>query len=71
MFARLDGRALHPREATYRPFRAAHGRAINQGLAIHFPGPHSKDAHGSKVDGAIAPAEGCSRCAVDLVQWTT
>ena len=30
-----------PREATYLPFRAADGSAIDQGLAIHFPAPHS------------------------------
>jgi tRNA modification GTPase len=35
------GRALRPREATYLPFRAADGSAIDQGLAIHFPAPHS------------------------------
>jgi tRNA modification GTPase len=35
------GRALKLREATYLPFRAADGSAIDQGLAIHFPAPHS------------------------------
>src|SRR5690242_7521223 len=35
------GRALKPREATYLPFRAADGSAIDQGLAIHFPAPNS------------------------------
>jgi len=35
------GRALKPREATYVPFLAADGSAIDQGLAIHFPAPHS------------------------------
>lgn len=35
------GRALKPREATYLPFKAADGSAIDQGLAIHFPAPHS------------------------------
>ncbi|HEX7891960.1 MAG TPA: tRNA uridine-5-carboxymethylaminomethyl(34) synthesis GTPase MnmE [Ramlibacter sp.] len=35
------GRALKPREATYLPFRAGDGSAIDQGLAIHFPAPHS------------------------------
>src|SRR3954468_16535977 len=34
-------RPLKPREATYLPFRAADGSAIDQGLAIHFPAPHS------------------------------
>ena len=37
----LCGRSLKPREATYLPFRAADGSAIDQGLAIHFPAPHS------------------------------
>ena len=35
------GRALVPRHATYRPFVAADGSAIDQGIAIHFPAPHS------------------------------
>ncbi|HYF21361.1 MAG TPA: tRNA uridine-5-carboxymethylaminomethyl(34) synthesis GTPase MnmE [Ramlibacter sp.] len=34
-------RPLKPREATYLPFRAADGTPIDQGLAIHFPAPHS------------------------------
>jgi tRNA modification GTPase len=37
----LCGRSLKAREATYLPFRAADGSAIDQGLAIHFPAPHS------------------------------
>ncbi len=37
----LCGRALRPREATYLPFRAADGSAIDQGLALFFPAPHS------------------------------
>ncbi|EER58354.1 tRNA modification GTPase TrmE [Acidovorax delafieldii 2AN] len=37
----LCGRALKPREATYLPFRDARGEAIDQGLALYFPGPHS------------------------------
>lgn len=37
----LCGRALRPREATYLPFRDAAGQAIDQGLALHFPAPHS------------------------------
>ena len=32
---------LKPREATYLPFRDAGGAAIDHGLAIHFPAPHS------------------------------
>lgn len=35
------GRALLPRQATYLPFRDALGQVIDQGLAIHFPAPHS------------------------------
>ena len=37
----LCGRALQARHATYLPFIAADGQAIDQGLAIHFPAPHS------------------------------
>ena len=37
----LCGKALKPREATYLPFKSADGCAIDQGLAIHVPGPHS------------------------------
>jgi tRNA modification GTPase len=41
VIAAVCGRALKAREATYLPFRAADGSAIDQGLAIHFPAPHS------------------------------
>ena len=37
----LCGRALKAREATYLPFRDADGQPIDQGLALHFPAPHS------------------------------
>jgi tRNA modification GTPase len=37
----ICGRALRPREAAYLPFRAGDGSVIDQGLAIHFPAPHS------------------------------
>ena len=37
----LVGRTLRPREATYLPFLDASGQAIDQGLALWFPGPHS------------------------------
>ena len=37
----LCGKALVPRHATYLPFTAQDGTAIDQGLAIYFPGPHS------------------------------
>ncbi len=35
------GRGLAPRHATYLPFVDAQGVAIDQGIAIHFPAPHS------------------------------
>ena len=34
-------KALQPRMATYVPFLDAAGTAIDKGLAIHFPAPHS------------------------------
>jgi len=37
----LCGKALRPRQAAYLPFREADGTAIDQGLALYFPGPHS------------------------------
>jgi tRNA modification GTPase len=37
----LCGRELAPRHATYGPFLAADGSAIDHGIAIHFPAPHS------------------------------
>ena len=37
----LCGRLLRAREATYLPFLDASGGAIDQGLALHFPAPHS------------------------------
>lgn len=37
----LCGRALAPRVATYGPFRDARGDAIDHGLALYFPAPHS------------------------------
>jgi len=37
----LCGRALQPRVATYGPFKDARGEALDQGLALYFPGPHS------------------------------
>ena len=35
------GRVLTPRVATYLPFLAADGSALDQGLALYFPAPHS------------------------------
>jgi tRNA modification GTPase len=37
----LCGRSLPPRQAVYGPFRGADGQAIDQGLALWFPAPHS------------------------------
>ena len=41
VIAAVCNRALQPRHATYLPFLDAEGQAIDKGLAIHFPGPHS------------------------------
>ena len=37
----ITGRDLAPRVATYGPLRDADGQPIDQGLALHFPAPHS------------------------------
>jgi tRNA modification GTPase len=37
----IVGKPLTPRVATYGALRDAHGDAIDQGLALHFPAPHS------------------------------
>ncbi len=37
----LTGKTLSPRHATYTPFLAADGSALDQGLALWFPAPHS------------------------------
>ncbi|MCS6765407.1 MAG: tRNA uridine-5-carboxymethylaminomethyl(34) synthesis GTPase MnmE [Candidatus Protistobacter heckmanni] len=37
----LCGGPLEPRRATYLPFLDADGTAIDHGIAIHFPAPHS------------------------------
>jgi tRNA modification GTPase len=37
----LCGRSLQPREATYTGFLAQDGLAIDHGLALYFPAPHS------------------------------
>ena len=57
----ICGRPLKAREASYLPFRDAHGEAIDQGLALFFPAPHSYtgedvlelQAHGGPVVGVI------------------
>ena len=38
---RLLGRGLRPRQAHFLPFPDARGHAIDQGLALWFPAPHS------------------------------
>ncbi|MYM63783.1 tRNA uridine-5-carboxymethylaminomethyl(34) synthesis GTPase MnmE [Pseudomaricurvus sp. HS19] len=37
----VTGRELQPRHAHYGPFNDAGGDAIDSGLALYFPGPHS------------------------------
>ena len=37
----LCGRTLKAREANYLPFLASNGDAIDRGLAVYFPAPHS------------------------------
>ncbi|MGE8200037.1 MAG: tRNA modification GTPase, partial [Variovorax sp.] len=37
----ICGRVLKPREATYLPFRDAHGEPVDHGLAVHCPSPNS------------------------------
>jgi tRNA modification GTPase len=41
LIAGLFGRGLEPRRATYLPFTDVSGSAIDRGLAIYFPIPHS------------------------------
>lgn len=41
VIAAVCGRVLRPREASYLPFLDASGLPIDQGLALHFPAPHS------------------------------
>ena len=41
MAALFGDQALKPRHATYVPFTEADGAIIDQGIAIHFKGPHS------------------------------
>ena len=41
LVAAVCGRALAPRHATLLPFLGPDGRPLDQGLAIHFPAPHS------------------------------
>ncbi len=41
LISALCGSRLAPRHATYGPLLDAQGLAIDQGLALHFPAPHS------------------------------
>ncbi len=41
VIAAVCGRPLAARQASYLPFRDGRGQVIDQGLAIHFPAPHS------------------------------
>jgi len=41
LIAAIVGKALVPRVATFAVFRDARNEVIDQGLAIHFPAPHS------------------------------
>ncbi len=41
LIAAVCGRTLKPRQATLLPFLAADGQALDRGLALHFPSPHS------------------------------
>lgn len=41
VIAGIMGRELQPRLATLARFRDAQGNAIDQGIALYFPGPHS------------------------------
>jgi tRNA modification GTPase len=73
LIAAICGRSLKPREATYLPFRDAGGGAIDQGLAIHFPAPHSYtgedvlelQAHGGPVVLQLLLAR-CLEAAADI-----
>ena len=41
LIAAICGRTLQPRQATLLPFLAADGQALDRGLVLHFPSPHS------------------------------
>ena len=41
LIAAVCGRTLAPRQATLLPFLGADGQALDRGLALHFPAPHS------------------------------
>jgi tRNA modification GTPase len=53
----LIGRPLLPRLATLATFRAANGDVLDQGLALHFPAPHSYTGeHVLELQGHGGPA---------------
>lgn len=41
LMAAICGQTLKPRHASYLPFLDAQGQAIDTGIALYFPGPHS------------------------------
>jgi len=71
----ICGRQLRPREATYLPFRDRAGEAIDQGLALHFPAPHSftgedvleLQAHGGAIVLQLLLAR-CLEAAIETLQ---
>ncbi len=73
----LFSRPLKPREATYTPFLDAQGQAIDQGLALFFPAPHSftgedvleLQAHGGPVVLQLLLAR-CLEAAADVTAET-
>ena len=70
----LTGRELQPRLASYGPFLDAQGKAIDQGLALFFPAPHSYtgedvlelQAHGGPVVLQLL-MQRCLQAATDLL----
>lgn len=73
----LCGRVLKPREATYLPFLDAAQEAIDRGLAVFFPAPHSftgedvleLQAHGGPIVLQILLAR-CLEAAAELLPGT-
>ena len=41
MIAGIVRRVLEPRHATLAVFRGEHGEPLDQGVAVHYPAPHS------------------------------
>ncbi|MES2423542.1 MAG: tRNA uridine-5-carboxymethylaminomethyl(34) synthesis GTPase MnmE [Pseudomonadota bacterium] len=73
----LCGKPLRPREATYLPLRDAAGAAIDHGLALYFPAPHSYtgedvlelQAHGGPVVLQLLQAR-CLEAAAEIDKTT-